>query len=119
MPTIRVSKDGKIANPLAKKLLIVNTNTYEINLEQPELVIDKRSFCIVTLAEHYVRNIQKYECLDNFIKLFSGQNTRIEIETMKGNILGAKVNTYFLNQLKLSIKGLIVLNSVRDGTYIE
>lgn len=119
MPSIKISKKAKVTNPITKKLLIVNTNTLEINLEKPELVTDKRSFCIVTLAEHYVGNIQKYECLDNFIMLFSGQNTKIEIETMNGNILGANVNTYFLNQLKLSIKGLIVLNSVRDGTYVE
>ena len=119
MPSINFSKKGKVTNPITQKLLIVNSNTFEINLEQPELVTDKRSFCIVTLAEHYVRNIQKYENLDKFIKLFSGQNTTIEIETMDGNIFGANVNTYFLNQLKLSIKGLIELNSVRDGTFIE
>lgn len=117
MPSIKISKKGKIENPVTKKLLVINTDLFEINLEKLEIVTDIRAFCVMTLTEHYVANPEKYGSIDNFMKIFSKKDTRIEIETDKGNILGAKVNSYFLNQLRECIKGLIILNDVRDGKY--
>lgn len=117
MPSIKISKKGKIENPITKKLLVINTDIFEIDLEKLVIVTDKRAFCVMTLTEHYVANPDKYGSIDNFMKIFSKKDTRIEIETDKGNILGTKVNTYFLNQLRDCIKGLIILNDVRDGKY--
>lgn len=117
MPSIKISKKGKIENPITKKLLVINTDIFEIDLEKLEIVTDKRAFCVMKLTEHYVANPDKYGSIDNFIKIFSKKDTRIEIETDKGNILGAKVTSYFRNQLKDCIKGLIILNDVRDGKY--
>lgn len=115
MPSIKISREGKIKNPLTKKLLVINTELLEINLDKFEIVTDKRAFCIMTLTEHYVANPETYGSIDDFIKIFTKKDTRIEIETDKGNILGAKVTSYFLNQLRDCIKGLIALNDIRDG----
>ncbi|RKG37858.1 MULTISPECIES: hypothetical protein [Acinetobacter] len=119
MPSLKISKRGKALNPIANKILITNSCVIEIDLDQPEIVTEKRSFCIVTIAEHYVENIHKYGCLEDFIKIFSGTNVFVEILTSEGKTLGIEVTTYFKNQLKLAIKGLIVLNSVRDDTFVE
>lgn len=119
MPSLKISKTGKVLNPVANKILITSSNVIEINLDKPEIVVEKRSFCIVTLAEHYVENTHKYGSLEDFIKIFSGGNVFVEIETNDGKIPGVEVTTYFKNQLKNAIKGLIVLNSVRDGKFIE
>lgn len=117
MPALKISKQGKVLNPVASKLIITNPNVIEIPLNKPEIVTEKRSFCIVALAEHYVENMHKYGSLEEFIKIFSSGSVLIEIETNDGKILGANVTTYFRNQLKNAIKGLIVLNSVRDGKF--
>lgn len=119
MPSLKISKKGKVLNPVANKILITNSSVIEINLDKPEIVTEKRSFCIVTLAEHYVENTHKYGNLEDFINIFSGTKVCIEIETNKGKIPGVEVTTYFKNQLKNSIKGLIIINSVRDGTFKE
>lgn len=119
MSSLNTSKISKALNPIASKIIITNSNVIEIVLDEPEIVTEKRSFCIVVLAEYYVKNTHKYETLEDFIKIFSGDKVCIEIETSKGNISGCKVTAYFKTQLKNAIKGLIVLNSVRDGTFKE
>lgn len=119
MPSLKISKKGKVLNPIANKILITNSCVIEIDLDQPEIVTEIRSFSIVTIAEHYVENIHKYGSLEDFIKLFSGTKVCVEILTIEGKTLGVEVTTYFKNQLKLAIKGLTVLNSVRDGTFVE
>lgn len=119
MPSLKISKKDKVLNLVANKLLITNSNVIEIILDEPEIVVEKRSFCIVTLAEHYVENTHKYGSLEDFIKIFSGGNVLVEIETNNGKISGVEVTTYFRNQLKNAIKGLIVLNSVRDSKFVE
>lgn len=119
MPSLKISKKGKVLNPVANKFLITNSSVIEINLDKPEIVTEKRSFCIVTLAEHYVENAHKYGSLEDFIKIFSGVNVCIEIATNEGKVPGVEVTAYFRNQLKNAIKGLIVLNSVRDGKFFE
>ncbi|EOR11396.1 hypothetical protein [Acinetobacter tandoii] len=119
MPSLKISKKGKVLHHIANKILITNSGVIEIDLDQPEIVTEKRSFCIVTIAEHYVENIHKYGSLEDFIKLFSGTKVCVEILTNEGKTLGVEVTTYFKNQLKLAIKGLIVLNSVRDGKFLE
>lgn len=115
MSTIKVDRRGKITNPMASKLLVVGIAAIEINLDQPEIVTDKKSFCIVTLAEHYVNNMNKLGNLEDFIKALSDGFTHINIETDKGVILGLNLTPYFLKQIKNAIQGLIVINKVRDG----
>lgn len=119
MTSLKISKTGKMLNPVANKLLITNSSVIAINLDQPEIVTKKRSFCVLKLAEHYVGNYQKYGNLDDFIKIFSGENVRVEIETNQGVIPGVNVTTYFRNQLKNAIKGLIALNRLRNGKFLE
>lgn len=119
MPSLKISKKGKVLNPIANKLVITNPSVVEINLDKPEIVTQKRAFCIVTLAEHYVENTKKYGSLEDFMKLFSGANVHIEIATNEGKIPCIEVTTYFRNQLKNAIKGLIVLNSVRGGNLFK
>lgn len=118
MPSIRKSKKIQIRHPIVTRILIVGSKTTIIEIKEPEEVDDKsrRAFCVITLAEYYAENINNYSDIDDFMKLFLGTNACIELDTNKGNILGLKVNAYFLKQMRDSIIGLLLMNSVRDGT---
>lgn len=105
----------KPSHPIAQKLLIIGDNkTIEIDIGQPEVVLDKTAFCIVVLAEHYVVNTSLYGGVEDFIKLLSKFYSHIDLATDKGNVLALNLTPYILKKLKNAIQGLIAINNIRN-----
>lgn len=58
MPSVKLSKKGKVLNPIANKILITNTNVIEVALDKPEIVTEKKSILYC-----YLGRVLREKCL--------------------------------------------------------
>jgi hypothetical protein len=114
MPMIKNTK-GKASIHVCEKLILVGTNEVEIKLENLSRVDAKFSMCVLFMAKYYEKNASKYGEPLEFIKYLSSNFTHIDLDTNKGRVLGAQMNTRFLNKLKKIIETYILMDLYKKG----
>lgn len=108
MPLITV-ENGKYLNPVATKLILTSEQSVVINLEREEVFSVKQAFCVVKLAEYYLKNKEKYGEPSDYLNYLSGNFNLINIGTLNGVILGTELNARVIGKLKKHIQ---ILNLV-------
>jgi len=111
MPAI--STNNKLLNLSTRKLYLVGPNTLEIDFGKHKTAIQKKTFCLTELKNYYESNPEKYTNADDFINLVSRNYTHIELETRRGRILGARINSNFIKLLRTMFKAQEIMEMMR------
>lgn len=108
MPSITI-KNGKLKNPVATKLILTGEKSVDVLLEKDKIFSAKQAFCVVTLAEYYMKNKEKFGEPDDFLNYLSSNFHLIYINTLKGVVLGTELNARFITKLKKHMQALILV----------
>ncbi|MEN8380767.1 hypothetical protein [Acinetobacter radioresistens] len=101
MPSLRISKTGKVLNPVVRKIILAgNQEDLEIILDSPLVLSSKPSFCVTQITKFYLNNKEEYGDPEEFVKFLSSNFDKIDLVTQKGRIEGSLIHPRLLQRIK-------------------